>query len=572
MDDASGERAGAVRPRVRQVRRPDPLAFATLAFLGGPAALFAIGWLRAPVSWLCAVAVVWSAWMAARALGRADAGCEAASTPGLRVFVWRVGGVAVLVAVAALNGAGGVGVQTWDWLKHTAILADLVVQPWPVAYRLDASGDQLGLVYYIAYYLPAAVAGKWLGWRAANGALFLWTVLGLVLTWLWMIRTGRASPWAALGVLVLFSGLDLPGAALSLEGSRLRDIPWWSNFDLEWWHGTAVLPGNITLIAYAPHQALGGWLTTALVLDALRRGLRGFPLIVPLGLGLLWSPFTTIGLTALAAIFLALRGATGARRWLERQPVTVSLVAGAGLVLPLVLYFAARLPGPPLTPDLRAPAAAHEIARLKFLPWTMGLLPFARDWAWLIAIEVLPIAAAIAVVAWLTRRRLSGADRFGGRLFGAALVMLALVPLVSYGYFNDWAMRVSIPALFALQVLAARALSRGAVPLVGRAALAAVLLVGGLYPLAQLRLHAAIVHARGDLVSITPRTRVDDLFTQQRIRTPYFDFARQYLADARAPFFRYLAGPLEPRAVPASSKAAPQAPADADSVWTTRSR
>src|SRR5690606_22568110 len=250
---------------------------------------------------------------------------DPARLPQLRALAARSAGAAVLLAIAALNGSGGVGVQTWDWAKHTAILADLVSQSWPVAYRLDASGDQLGLVYYIAYYLPAAVAGKWLGWRAANGTLFLWTVAGVILTWLWMIRIGRASPFAALGVLVLFTGFDLLGAALSLEGSHLSDRPWWDNFDLEWWQGAAVLPGNITLIAYAPHQALGGWLTTALVLDALRRGRRGFPLIVPLGLGLLWSPFATIGLMALAAVLLRLRGLP---RWLHRQPVAVSLVAG----------------------------------------------------------------------------------------------------------------------------------------------------------------------------------------------------------------------------------------------------
>lgn len=570
MDGTSGARARIASSRRQPGRHPGPLAGATLVFLAAPIVLFTFGWLRAPWSWLCTGAVVWVAWRTARALEPPHAARDGGGSSRLTIAL-RAGGVVVLAAVAAVNGAGGVGVQTWDWAKHTAILADLVSHPWPVTYRLDASDSLPALVYYVAYYLPAAVVGKWLGWGAANGTLFVWTVLGLALTWLWLIRISRASPVVALGVFVLFTGLDVLGAALSLEGSRLGDKPWWVDFDLEWWLGMAVLPGNVTLIAYAPHQALGGWLTTALVLDALRRGLRGFPLIVPIGLSLLWSPFTTIGVTALAVTFLALRGIRPLRRWLGRQRGVVSLAAGAGLVCPLVVYFAARLHPVTLTPDLQAPAAAHQIAGLKFLPWTMGLLPFARGWAWLIAIEVLPVAAAIAATGWLARRRLPGVDRFGGRLLGAALVVLAIVPFVSYGYYNDWAMRVSIPPLFALQVLAARALSRATVPPGGRALLAAVLVAGGLYPLAQLRLHAAIVCARGFVVQMTPLSSVEDLFTQQRLHTPYYDFARQYIADARAPFFRYLAGPLEPRAPAPPSDGVPQPPA-ADPVRSTRHR
>jgi hypothetical protein len=133
--------------------------------------------------------------------------------------------------------------------------------------------------------------------------------------------------------------------------------------------------------------------------------------------------------------------------------------------------------------------------------------------------------------------------------------VLAVIPCVRYGYYNDWAMRASIPALFALQLLVARALSRAAVPAWARAGLAALLSVASLYPLSQLRVEQAAIATRGTWVRVPPRQGIPDLFEQQRAQlgadpdTPRYGFVEQYVASARAPFFQYLAGPLAPRTI-----------------------
>ena len=67
-------------------------------------------------------------------------------------------------------GAGGFGVGTYDWAnKHNLIFADLVRFSWPVVYHGEGTPSSgLMLVYYVGYYLPAALVGKVMGWHAGN--------------------------------------------------------------------------------------------------------------------------------------------------------------------------------------------------------------------------------------------------------------------------------------------------------------------------------------------------------------------------------------------------------------------
>jgi hypothetical protein len=242
----------------------------------------------------------------------------------------------------------------------------------------------------------------------------------------------------------------------------------------------------------------------------------------------------------------------------QLSPATLAVLAG--VALPLVFYFAARMPAPVLPAHLDPPPGTREAARLALLPLELGVARFAREWARFLGFELLPLVAALAGMMALARRGARGSGRFGARLLLAATAVLALVPVIAFGFFNDWAMRASIPPLFALQVLQARALSSARAPLAARRGFAALLLVAGLYPLSQLRLQAAQCIERGEWVWVFPRTHVRNLFVQQRDGAGY-GFVEQYVARADAPFFRLLAPPLTARrTVPATSRPRAQAP------------
>jgi hypothetical protein len=248
VDRGTGRQPSVALADLRQA-----VGLASLAYLSLPVAVFLVGWLRP--GWaavMTAALVAGLVAMARRFRAVATTPREERPVSGAAVAM---GALAVMVVVG-LSGPGGFGVQTWDWAKHNAILKDLVEQPWPVAYATGR--DDVALTYYVAYYLPAALAGKLAGWQAANVALFAWTAIGCVLAMLWLVVLSGAPVWRCVAIFVLFSGLDVVGAiAWSTRWNKGR---WANDFHLEWWAGHWTYPGNVTLIAFArTRRRLGGF-------------------------------------------------------------------------------------------------------------------------------------------------------------------------------------------------------------------------------------------------------------------------------------------------------------------------
>src|SRR5215472_16421091 len=182
------------------------IGVASIAYISFPLAIWMFGWLR-PV-----FAVMGRAALLTGAGSLAVQFANSTAADGNRQRISWMQAVTICLAVSVfvgLNGVGGFGVQTSDWLKHNAVLSDLINQSWPVAYRTSAG--EIALSYYVAYYLPAALVGKLYGWAAANIALFVWTVFGGVLAVLWLAILTRAPVWLCLLGFVFFSGLDVVG-------------------------------------------------------------------------------------------------------------------------------------------------------------------------------------------------------------------------------------------------------------------------------------------------------------------------------------------------------------------------
>jgi hypothetical protein len=509
----------------------------SLVYLALPVGVFLAGWLWPGWAVLVVAGLLTGVAIWARRLWAADRVPEE-SRP---VPVLALAGAALaVIAVVALSGPGGFGEQTWDWGKHNAILKDLIEQRWPVAYATGRS--DVILTYYVAYYLPAALVGKAAGWTAANVGLFAWSALGAVLAFLWLVVLSGAPVWRCLLIFVFFSGLDMVGAAL--WSTRWTDAAWMDDFSAEWWVNRWVYPNNLTLLAFAPHQALGGWLLTGLALDGLWRYPGRAPHVLGGALGLLWSPFATLGLLGLAGLDWATAWrARGGVRGLARDGAEL-----AGLLTALVLaaYLLSQFWPMALPPEYYPSPARFEVAAFTFLPARLPVREFGADYAVFVTLEFLLLAALLAVA-----YRRHPRER---RLLGAVTAMLLILPLFRYGFFNDLVMRASIPALFALQALAARVAE--VVPRRSALALAvtAVLVLGAVYPanMLRLRLEAAIEHRV--LVWIPRKAAVTDLFQQQLAMRSSFPYLMQYIGAADAPFFRFLA--RRPVPVPKGSPAA----------------
>jgi hypothetical protein len=436
----------------------------------------------------------------------------------------------VVCAVVGLNGVGGFGIQTNDWLKHNAVLSDLIHQPWPAAY--STSAGSIALVYYVAYYLPAALVGKVVGWVAANIALYVWTVFGCVLVVLWLVVLSRAPVWLCLLGFALFSGLDLVGAFLRPTASGLKSwTDWIDNVRLEWWEGHWLFPGMLSQIAYVPQQALGGWLLTSLAIDRWRQGSVDHPYVLSCALALLWSPYISIGLAALSLLVFASEARTGQR---VADQLSVANLAGVVVGGILAAYFLARFAPVELNSAYVSPRSAFIRGAFDFGLQGMSWALFVQHYVSFVLLEFLLLACLLRLV-----YRQFPAQ---GRLLIASTWLLLALPFVHHGHFNDLVMRAAIPPLFALLVLTlgALAVARSRAVMIG---LALLLAVGAINPVNLLRRNIVEVVHRGALFQVP---RVTSLFELQAKVKGNWPYLYQYVCPLDSFFFNHMARRASP--------------------------
>ena len=510
--------------QLERVLRP-----ATVAFLGLPILIFAVGWLRPAVAVIAAAAAI----VALAPLTRGGAAAEP-DPAGSAARVSPLALLAALAPAAALvlsSGAGGLEPRNWDWLKHDAILKDLIVQPWPVLYGTEAGTT--GLVYYVAYFLPAATVGALAGWKAAHLAVVVTSLAGVALAVLWLVVLARGAPILCGAAFALYSGMDALGVVLLNGSSGLAQIR--SNYYLENWSGHWQYSCTPSLLNFVPNQAIAGWLLVALLVDAVRRDRAAFPFAVLPVVGLLWSPFVALGLLPLA-LASALAHARPLAAVVRAQANRANLAA-ALLGMLLVTYFAARF-GPLALPErLRQAGAAAAAGAFWFVPSRVPLADFAVRYLLFVACEF-----AVLCLLLVRAQRSDGEGPAMRRLLLAAGCSLLVLPWFHYGIYNDLVMRASIPACFVLLVAALQALRRGT-----RSAtsvlVAAVLVVGAIYPANLMRWHVVGAARSLRFAALRPMASVRSLFQLQlhdglAQRLP---FVTQYLGGTDTPFYRFLA-------------------------------
>jgi hypothetical protein len=425
------------------------LARLSLFYLALPAFIFLTGWVRP----ILAIPVA-----AALLLGLIRSGRSTAGPP---LALLDRGILTVLVGVLALlSGAGAVGHQRVDWLKHNALLHDLVDHAWPVVYQGEGSVTGL-LSYGLGYYLPAAAVGRAAGLHAAHLALLVWTTIGLALSVAWVVRLSGRATWLAVAGWLAFSGMDVVGLAL-IRGTT-RDL-------MAWWAGFAQYSSNPGLLFWAPQHALAGWLGAAILMDAHEDRRPVVVVAITLVLAALWSPLSALGLVPLALASLV-----------RQRPSLRDGRLAAVVALPFGALLATYLLGMPRS---GIPAS--------FVWSELGAIRGTGLWALFVALEV---GAPLAVLVLLRARM--GPSSFWLVPVGLTLVLL---PLVRVGLFNDLVMRTSIPALFVLAILLLRVRWEGsdgvarAAPITAQM-LALALLVGAIQP--SLELATQVIWSRG---------------------------------------------------------------------------
>ncbi len=364
---------------------------------------------------------------------------------------------AALATAALLNLLSGIGHFFWqtdDWTVRDAMLFDLVRNPWPVSYAL---ADGAGLLRApLGMYLVPALAGKAGGLGAAQATLFVQNtaLLGLcVYTFALVTRPGWPR-YVAIGLFVAFSGLDIVGYGIR----AINGMPRMAAMHLEPWTGRFQYASNVTEIFWTPHHALAGWALVAAYLAA-RAGRISTLAIAPLFAGcLLWSPLACFG----AAPFLVFTLICDTLDGRLRRADVALCAASLALAAPVMAFLAID--------SGQIEQGFQNIVSPTFL------VPYAG----LVALEVLPLFA----LAWHGR---DPSDRRTTVEMLMALSLLLVIPAYTLGFANDFAMRVSIPALTLLYVRTPRTLAGlGAEPVARRAAMLGVIALGAATPAVEI--------------------------------------------------------------------------------------
>ena len=245
----------------------------------------------------------------------------------------------VAVLWTATSGAGGVGFQSWDYLKHNAMLKELLVSEWPVILGPDKT-----LVYTLGYYLPAGAFGKIFGptasgWLALNVFMFLWTAAGVYLTLLWFVHLVGGRPAIVAVLFVLLGGMDLAG---EIFYSRGLELELWADFPVV---GSLVFRSTTFSLHWAPQHSISAWLGAALFLQmkdepAFWRNSLLFGALLSL-----WSFFSALGVALMMGAWLVIKQ-QHVKEAFSLPPSLLRQAGGALLILVIVLFLASSGPTP----------------------------------------------------------------------------------------------------------------------------------------------------------------------------------------------------------------------------------
>ena len=384
--------------------------------------------------------------------------------------------VVVLVLLwVGLSGIGGYSFQNSDFLLRNAVLHDLISYRWPVIYSyIDQSGfspysghDGV-LVYYLSYWLPAAFVGKFFGWQAANVALYLWTVTGVLLTLYLFFRFVRKSPLVLTLIFIFWSGMDIVGELIK------GHVPV-SGEHIEWWAGLFQYSSNTTTLYWVFNQTITTWLVVMLFMNFknTKSILFTYALVLP------FAPFSFIGLApfVFSYIFLGTMSHNNIPKLTTLKTIILdnfrktinlrNIIVAPVIIMVFLLYYRSN-PGNLGSSGLlwsRAQGNVETLIILLIILLVFCLLEFG--------VYALIIARAFRRSPW----------------FIVAVVSLILIPNYYAGVGNDFVMRASIPALTVLMVYVSTFMLDKAAFHVNRRAkilLMIYLLIGAITPLQEI--------------------------------------------------------------------------------------
>lgn len=337
------------------------------------------------------------------------------------------------------SGIGKFVYQNTDHNCRNAIYEVMVLKEWPIInYDINISGINVfpeevsatSLVYYIGFWLPAAIVGKMFGVSVGYGFQFFWAVLGIFLVYYFICaRKEKLLLWP-LAILIFFSGLDIVGQYL--RGENIFAIA--NDAHIEWWGEPYQYSSMTTQLFWVFNQAIPAWLCT--IVAYMQKNNRSIVLI--LSCCMLSSTFPFVGLSALVVFWIFSRkyevqGYGTKKEYIKKymycwakDTLTIQNIIGGGIVgIFSFLYLISNVSGNRIM-DENLLGANYDNNLLKYITF--------------IIIEIL----VYFLLLYKTNKK--------NGLYYCILICLCIIPPIKVGTAGDFCMRASIPALFILML------------------------------------------------------------------------------------------------------------------------
>jgi len=348
---------------------------------------------------------------------------DVAKIPALGGFI----AIIILGLWVSVSGIGGAGFQNSDYIASNSMLHDLMTKETPLVYPHPLKkGEDYYLVYYVGYYLPGGLLGKYTDWLTANVFTWIWSYSGILLSFGWfcffLSSQLKTSVHVILGSLffALASGLDFIGYIVTSEAGFVLGN------HIEWWAQIAQISSQTSLLCWVPQHAIPAWIATAIVYYHTVYKTPTILLALPCASLPLWSPFAAVGLFPFLLYTIIKK---------IRQGSFKDLISTENLIV---------------APTIAAISLSFLIANSFSFPLSLNTnYPgFYTKYSLIIVLELLPfiIIAGLAV----SKKTASKDERI---VFMIASITLIGLPLLKMGYYNDIVMRGNIPSLFIIYTL-----------------------------------------------------------------------------------------------------------------------
>lgn len=328
-----------------------------------------------------------------------------------------------------LSGIGGFVWQNGDHLYRNAIFENLVNNDWPIV--IDSSSGFQGpvfFVYYFAFWLPAALIGKICGIAVGNTFLYIWSVIGIFIVFLYLRTYYKKKYIVPVILFAFFSGLDiverfLYGAdVIALINSTLH-IEWTTGFQIS---------SFTTQLFWVFNQCIPAWIITMFILKEKRNRIIG----IVIAMSLIFCTLPAIGLVFIAIYKILFKDFKIS--WIKNNKIKVkewffdtftweNIIVGIPLLVLLALFVKSNEAGD---------AIVLGIDNYKILPVIVTI--FFEYFIYYILIYKYQKQSP---------------------LYYISLILLLLCSFVKIGYGGDFCMRASIPGLVALFVMILESLS-----------------------------------------------------------------------------------------------------------------